>query len=647
MPIPSRLVMIVLFLHTTLLFILSIWLSYPTFDQPAFLGLLLHSFVACLLILLHVFQQWPRWLIWLQNYLGVAGWQMILLYSALGLVLLARLAAGDRVQANFPGLATVSWLVAITAVVWGAISWTKPEKPVAENAPVWWGEIIFLLFLTVLALLLRVAQLETIPPTLSGDEASAGLEGVRFLQGEITNLFTTGWFGFATFYFAVQSVGIELWGQTTAGLRVMSALAGALTIPAVYWLGRQTYGVLMGIATAVLLTFSHFHIHFSRIGLNNIWDGLFLALILLTLWQGWQTGRRGWFLWCGFLLGLSQYFYVSARIFPLVVLTWALWAGWQERARWRRNLPSLGLAALVAIVVYAPLALYFMQNPNIFQAPLNRVTIFGSWLEGEIARLAVSPLWVIGDQIRLSVLGITHEPLRMWYTPQMPLLRWPANWLFWLGVGLVLLRRELRGFLFLWPLAVSLLLGAFSQDAPASQRFIVVSVLAISLTAVPLALAVDWVGQLGLNWQRSLTAVGLAILLFVGMADVRFYFDELYDFYSLGGVNTEVATAVAHYLRDHPGGAQDVYFLGHPRMRYASHSTVPYLAPDMNGRDLQEPLRTPPEGALFQDTIFIFLPERGGELMLVEEAYPHGRVQEFRHPRHGLLFVSYEVTVDE
>ncbi len=643
MSIPSRLTLLWLFLGTAVLLILTMGLSQPMFNQPAFFALLVHLLLGLGLVLLHVFQRWPSLLSRLQVSLGVAWWQMALLYLAPGLALLVRLAAGDRVLAHYPAIATGSWLLAITAVVLGSLRWEKKEEPSAPWPRLWWVELVFVLLITLIALQLRVPNLDHIPTTLSGDEGSAGLEAVRFLQGRITNLFTTGWFGFVTFYFAVQSIGIELWGQTTAGLRLMAALAGSLTIPAVYLLGRQTYGWLAGALAAILLAFSHFHIHFSRIGLNNIWDGLFLTLILLTLWQGWQTGRRGWFVWCGFLLGLSQYFYVSARIFPLVVLAWVLLVGVVHRQRFWQRLPSLGLAALIALVVYGPIALYFMENPDIFQAPMNRVTIFGSWLNNEVARLEVPTWWVIFDQIRLSVFGITHEPLHMWYTPQMPLLRWPANWLFWLGVLFVFLWRQSRGLLLVLPLFVSLLLGAFSQDAPASQRFIVVSVMAMLLTAVPLAMISEWVKVRGVNWQRTATAVGLALILFVAVADVRFYFNDLYEFYSLGGVNTEVATAVAHYLRDHPQGAQDVYFVGSPRMRYDSHSTIPYLAPHMLGRDIVEPLHAPPDFLLNQDTIFIFLPERQRELLLVQEAFPHGRVQEFSHPRHGLLFTSYEV----
>lgn len=644
MGVPSRRTSLFLAVSTAVVAGVGFWVSLPGLNQPAFFGLLGYCAAGLGLALLGIGWRWPTLLQRWQGAWGVAGWQMVLLYLAPGLAILARLAAGDALQASYPRLATLCWLFAITAVVVGAYQ-PEPAPAHRPRGRAWWAELLLVAVLTFIALQLRLIGLEQWPTTLAGDEGSAGLAAVEFVQGQSDNLFTTGWFSFPSFYFAVQALGIQLWGQTIAGLRITAAVAGGLTIPAVYWLGRQTFGRMTGLGAAVLLAGSHFHIHFSRIGLNNIWDGLFIALILSTLWQGWQTGRRSWFLWCGFLLGLSQYFYVSARVFPLLVLVWALWAGWVERDRWRRNLPSLSLAALLALVIYLPLALYFVAHPDIFQAPLQRVTIFEWWLDNEATRLGVSPVWVVLNQIRLSLLGLTHEALRMWYTPEMPLLRWPASWLFWLGVFLLLLRRELRGLLLGLPLATAVLLGAFSQDTPAAQRFVVVSVLAVLITAVPLGLLVDWVKQKGETWRRSATAVGLAIVLFVAMADVQFYFGELYTFYTLGGPNTAVATAVGQYLRQQTNPAQDVYFVGHPRMRYDSHATIPYLAPQMHGRDLNDPLREAPVWHLRQDSIFIFLPERQAELAFVQEAFPHGRVREFRTARGELLFLSYELSI--
>jgi hypothetical protein len=256
---------------------------------------------------------------------------------------------------------------------------------------------------------------------------------------------------------------------------------------------------------------------------------------------------------------------------------------------------------------------------------------------------------VLLDQFRLAWLGISHEPLRMWYTPQMPLWRWPLGWLFWLGLFGLLWRPQLRGLLLGLPLTTAVLLTALSQDTPAAQRFVVIAVLSVFVVALPSGWLWAWLKEqnwLSQNMKQGATAVFLCAILWLAMADVRFYFGELDNFYTLGGVNTAVATELAIFLR--PQAPHDVYFLGHPRMNYASHATVPYLAPHMHGRDLNDPLTAPPLWLLRQPSIFVFLPERLAELTYVQEAFPHGRVQQhYRPPFPDPLFTTYQINNEQ
>ena len=55
----------------------------------------------------------------------------------------------------------------------------------------------------------------------------------------------------------------------------------------------------------------HFHIHFSRIGLNNIWDPLVMVLVWGLLWMGWQENDRRAFGLAGLTLGAGFYLYTS------------------------------------------------------------------------------------------------------------------------------------------------------------------------------------------------------------------------------------------------------------------------------------------------------------------------------------------------
>lgn len=576
----------------------------------------------------------------LSRQLGISASQLGLLLLAPWFGVLASRGAGIGVRAEMPLVAWGGWLVSVVAVVAGSVKWSH-ERPLRFSR----REVLMTVGLLVGAYLLRGTATAQMPTTLSGDEGSVGLVAAQYFRGEANNPFTIGWFSFPSFYFWLQGLSMGIFGRTIEALRIPSALAGAFTVVGVYWLARALFDRTTAVLAAGLLLGSHYHIHFSRVGLNNVYDGLFAVIALAGVWHGWKTGRRASFVAAGLALGLGQYFYVAIRIVPLLLLIWAAVAWFSERKRFRRRLSDLGLSAFVAFVVVLPLALYFARFPTEFSAPLNRVTIFRGWLENEVIITGLSEAALIWGQMVKAALGFTHEPLRLLYDAGSPLLQPAMAGLFLVGVFLVLWHARPRSLLLLLPLASVIVLSGFSQDPPASQRYIVAMPLVAILVALPLSLLYQW---LRLRWPGRRQIAG-AVVAMVTLAllwgDVSYYFGDVYRRYTLGGLNTEVATEVAFFLQDQPETAEDVYFFGAPRMGYFSLSTIPYLNPERTGYDVEQPLGGRPSWKLTGPTIFIFLPEREAELAWVREVYPEGAyVPRYRRNAPGeLLFSAYVV----
>lgn len=571
----------------------------------------------------------------LTRFFSITTAQLALVLTAPLFGLMAYLAAGDGLRAHNISVSLAAWILSITAIFVGTRK-TGSKIKIFDRR-----DWIIVAFLFLLALLLRAINLNELPQTLSGDEGSAGLFSLKFLSGEVNNIFGPGWFSFPALYFALQSLGIYLFGQTAEALRISSAVAGALTVVALYWLARVTFNRRTAVIAALLLATFHFHIHFSRIGLNNIWDGLFAVIVLGGLAYGWRSGRRSGFQMAGLALGLGQYFYVSIRIFPLLILLWAILIFVFDRAAFKRRLSDLAAFGLIAFVVSMPVNLYYLSHPAEYYAPLQRVTILDGWLENEMVNRGQSAAQIMAQQLTDSALGITNLPLRHWYNPGAPLLLAGAAGLFLLGLFWLLTRIKLLTVLILLPLLAVVILGAFTVNPPASQRYIMAAPIAVLLVAVPLSVSY---GMLSRAWPRArplfLVGVFLAVSA-MALNDIRYYFLEVYDGYILGGHNTEVATEVARYLSEEKPDS-DVYFFGLPRMGYYSHSTIPYLAPDVSAVDISDPLTAEPSYLLDQDTVFIFLPERIQELTHTKSAFPLGEVREFAREDGQPLFTSYE-----
>lgn len=570
------------------------------------------------------------------SYLDISAAQLMLLLLSPVFALAAALAAGDNwLTLNWP-ISIFAWLAAVAMVFVGSYQFQLEERPHIDRT-----DAVILVAFFALAFVSRAIAINSIPTTLSGDEGSAGLMALRFINGEANNLFTVGWFSFPALYFAVQSLGIVLLGQTIAGLRILSVVSGALTVVALYWLVKIIFGRITAILAAGFLATYHYHIHFSRIGLNNIWDGFFAVLALAGVAYGWFRARRLGFLIAGLAVGLGQYFYVTIRIIPLLLLIWAGSAFIVDRATFRKRLPDMILAAGVAVVIALPLIVFFIRHPNEFNAPLQRVTIFGGWLEREANMRGVTPLSVIWGQIATTALGFTHEPLRDLYNPGAPLLLPVAAGFFLLGLLWLLTHPNLGSFLVLLPIAAVILAGGLSVDAPASQRYVIAAPMAAVLVAIPIAETVKWLKRNWPNYQ-VLIIVGAALVMF-GLAanDLRYYFGEIYDSYVLGGVNTQAATELAFFLQGQEP-EPDVYFFGFPRMGYNSLSTIPYLVPNIDAKDIEQPLTSAPSWRLTKPTVFIFLPERLSELPYVITAYPGGKLREIRQEDGKPLFIAYE-----
>ena len=119
---------------------------------------------------------------------------------------------------------------------------------------------------------------------------------------------------FTWFYAYLQQIAVSIFGPSLTALRMVSVVFGTLTIPAVYLLARAVADRRTALLAAFVLATFPPHIHFSRLGLNNIADPLFGTLMLAFLLR-----RR--FLLAGIMLGLTQYWYEGGKlIYSLVAL---------------------------------------------------------------------------------------------------------------------------------------------------------------------------------------------------------------------------------------------------------------------------------------------------------------------------------------
>ncbi len=531
----------------------------------------------------------------------------------------------------------VSWLLGIGLVVIG--TWKSGEALPRLSQKTWMLVGAFFL----VSFILRVIAADSIPPVLNGDEGSAGLSALRFIEDGINNIFGVGWFSFPALYYALQSIFIRIFGQTTFALRFSSALIGGLTVPVVYLVGRRIYNHRTGLLAAIFIAGSHFHQHFSRIGLNNIWDAFWYIVVLGMLVIGWRTQKRYAFIIAGLSLGFAQFFYVSSRFLLVLVPIWILLSAIFDRSNWKGNRFNILLMFLVFLVVSMPSIWIYAHDPglNNFMAPFNRVDVMGEWLQNEVEILG-KPSWqILAKQIYNSARVFVSLPTGSFYPSGVPVLRPMAAILFIGGLILLLFRltKPASLMVFLW-LGVFVAVGGFSIPIGAAQRYVA----ALPALALVIGYGLDEgsriISQVWRGREKWMTAVVILLVAWTAVSNTYFYFFEFTPRSDLGGANTLVAQKLADFLQEQE--PLQVAFFGGTRMGYYSISSTAFLAPHIEGLDFWEPWGFEENPPLTSERVaFVFLPEMYDNLKLVQQDFPEGILKVEYDKQENPLYYLY------
>lgn len=600
----------------------------------------------------------------------------LLLPLAFVLALLAQEQSGGAVSGGHPLVALLLWAGG-AALAFFALSAPQetpdPDEAAAPQAsrvahyddPLDAQQNSFLLPLTLLALFLaalipRLMLLTAHPFIINGIEASIGLDAGAVLAGQIRNPFATAWLTNPTLPLFPATIPLLLFGRSVLAVRLLPVIVGAVTVPILFLIARRLWGFWFALASALFLAGYHLHLHYSRIGMTNIWDPLLALLVFGALSVAVTTTDRKSWLWAGVAVGACAYFYTASHLVPFFLIGFALFLLFLRRDILRQNGANLLAASALALVVALPQIIYYQNNPGLFMERANVLGILQSdWLLQQAAG-GNSVAAVFGDQLRRAFFAFNGSlDMSTSYNPGIPLLRGWAAVFFTIGVALALwrVRRARFALALLWLFVTLLFGGALLVDAPGSHRVLIATpFVAILLTAGLFWLARRFYEASAPYWQGSdapapsraalfpALAPLLLILLFIA-GDLFFYFGQYRQEARFADRNSEVAHEMGRYL-DSLEGEWYAYFHGPPAM-YVGFPTLQYLAeqfqPGLNLVDVPENMTMPPEAPPDANVVFIYLPERSAEVNQTAQRYPDGQFLTFDGRLQNPLFYSYEV----
>ncbi len=366
-----------------------------------------------------------------------------------------------------------------------------------------------LLTLTLLALGLRLWQLDSVPPGWRDDELINSLViSQKVLDGD-WQLYYPDASGHEALYHALNALFLAAFGATVPGIRWLSVLLGTAAVPLTYLVGKLLFqSRWVGVVAALGLAFSFWGLMYSRIGLRHVSLPFFMLIafyfFLRPFFQE-AEGERVKTAWLSFglsavFLGLSFYTYFASRGVPLIIIAWLIYAAivaWPRvRAQWRG---VVGLGLLTAVFAL-PLALTLQQQPEPDARVLELAAPIINAREGDFALL---------QEHIIRTLNMFHsdgDDEWLYNIPFRPVFGSVGAVFFWLGVlfsfsyawrpfwarmrGTALPEPEMRvglasAFLLLWWLAG--ISPGFLSIPPGSLGHTIVAQSAVYLfTAVPL-----------------------------------------------------------------------------------------------------------------------------------------------------------------
>jgi len=492
------------------------------------------------------------------------------------------------------------------------------------------------------ALLLRIPYLETIPMGVDPDEASLGLSAADAAEGLATDPFATGWATHPTLQFFLNGLFIRGFGRTFLALRLPWAIVGSLMVVALYVLARACYGRRVAVIAGLLALGSNTAIHFSRLGLNNNGDSMFITWVLAALWIAGATGSASAYAIAGFGLGFAQYFYFGTRAIPFVVLaTLVVWLIADRRGTLRSWKLLLGFA-LVTLVTAGPLLGHWLRNPGSVSEHLFLTMPFSDKMQQLSAQMGL-PEWKLWwYQVRDSLLVFTAVPDRgTFYHPQQAMLHPAQGPIFLIGLLAVFARIKKPAYqgLVAWMLVVLTLGSVLITDAATFHRLLGVLPAAILVVAIGIDAGAEKLAQ-ALGWTpQAATRVAAVVAVCLVALDIHFYFG-VYNVHQAYKTPTQEAVTVAALDYERHRGQGAFLLCTHEGVDASGkvyHSPTAYVSGDrflgcvpavLDHLDLNQPLR------------FYILPDQADILPGLQSRFPGGVLTEYRRRMDGLLLLT-------
>ncbi len=564
------------------------------------------------------------------------------LLSALGMLATYFFAAYTRV--NYIPVVTV-WLLGAGCYMYAFVQDAEPFD--FKSIRDWFVknrmEIGLILLLTAAAFAVRFYQLGAVPRVLDGDEGAVGLSAQLTAEGRLSNPFAL-WANVGAIYLQLINFSLKVFGINAFALRLLPAIGGVLAVPCIYLLARQFGGRRIALIAATLVTFSHSHIHFSRIAsviyIHGVWLApleLYFLLTGLAKRQSWRAALAG------ILLAIHFSVYLTAQIVAAMLIVYFV-LGFLFYREWFK--PRTGQVAVFLggfFTTILPAGFYFIQEPGEFLSRLGADGTFQSgWLEITMQDTGKTAFELLLGRVTHAFLSLTYYPALDFYGSPAPMLSMISSTLFLIGLGIALWRIRQPSYLLLngyfWSATIAVGIFAIPPGAD-SYRMLMTLPAALIMAAIGL----NEIFQIfGVSLERARTAYIVSVSAIL----VSLMFYNLWTYYADFAGQCRFATNTAGRFASYLGSEvarieseNQVYLLSDEIFSHGTHPSSFFLSKSRSIVNFPESVNqlNPVSGE-----VIIAPPSRIEELELWAREHPGGELH-YKYDCTDPILLMYQV----
>jgi 4-amino-4-deoxy-L-arabinose transferase-like glycosyltransferase len=478
----------------------------------------------------------------------------------------------------------------------------------------------------IAAIFLRFEHLGSIPQGVSGDEAVSGLETRRVLHEGWIGLYSPLAAGQPTGVFYIMSLSFRLFSDSILSLRLVSAIAGILSVGVLYAIVRRNLGANVAFVACALFAVSGWDLHLSRYAVPAGTWPLIVVIVMGVAVEALHTGSRRWWISLGFSTGIGIYIYDAHVFFAALVFVFVALMVMRSSARRSASLLA-GLTA--ATVTVLPMGIKAIADPHGYLAHFRTSSIFGQSSWSHLESLSEQVRFLGGRYFGYWDRLCCHPTLDgIDGTGLVAMVPWAMTLLVVLGVGLAVWR--LRGdgdprtrlllMLALWLTILSPISASISEGGEVRRTVPVLVALCI-FAALPVAQVGAWTSLLSLAPRAAVLAVGVLTALAVYQSSQ--VYPSFVDSDAVDGIFYRDLSAASRFMNDLPESAYVYFFYDRTSLGY---ETRLYLAPKVRGEDRSSEFGT------FNleihdavgDPVFVLLGKYIDSLDELKDIYPEG-----------------------